>query len=86
MSKNKEKAHDGYIRMYEGVKYLLHSTYELTCAAHETNISKMKEIVEIFSSEKKGYTFHKPIHAKYIDSCHKDPEKRTLYPEQRTIR
>ena len=51
MYEKKEKARGGYVHIYKCVKHLLHSMYERTCAAHETTIIKMKEIVEIFNSE-----------------------------------
>ena len=47
----KEQACDGYVYMYECGKRLFNSTYELACAAQETTIHKMKEIVEIYNSE-----------------------------------
>ena len=47
MSENKEKACDGYIRMYEYRKHLLYSMYEHTGTSQERIIIKMKEIVEI---------------------------------------
>ena len=51
MSEKKEKSRDGYVCIYEYGKHLLHSIYERTCAAHDTAISQMKEIVEIFNYE-----------------------------------
>ena len=43
------KSRDGYVCMYECCIHLLHSMYERACAAYQTTISHMKEIVEIFN-------------------------------------
>ena len=51
MYENKEKACDVYFFMYECGKKLLHSTHERACAAHDTPIDQMKEIVDIFNYE-----------------------------------
>ena len=46
--KKKEKAPDGYVWMYEWVKHFFNLKYECACAAQDTNISNMQEIVEIY--------------------------------------
>ena len=43
----KENSRDGYVHMYECGKHLFNPMYECACAAQETTISKMKEILEI---------------------------------------
>ena len=70
--------------MYEYGKNLSHSTYECLCVAHETTISHMKEIAEIFNSEiNEIHSTNRDIQ-NYIDSCHKYSEIRAEYPEQST--
>ena len=73
-SEKKEKVHDGYVRMYKCGKNLLHSTYERACAAYETTISQMKEIVEILNSEIKQVHSTNQGMQNYIDICHKESE------------
>ena len=48
-SEKKVNSCDGYVCMYECGKHLLNSMYERICATHETTISKIKEIMEIFN-------------------------------------
>ena len=47
MSEKKEKLSDDYFCMYQYDKQFFHSTYEHACAAQDTTISNMREIVEI---------------------------------------
>ena len=44
-SENKEKAHDGYVHMYECGKPLSHSIYERECTETYIYISNIEEIV-----------------------------------------
>ena len=50
-SKNKEKAHAGYVQMYKYGKHLFNSMYKRACASQETTISKMEKTVDIYSYE-----------------------------------
>ena len=63
--------------MHECGKHLLHSTYELACAEHETTISHMKDIVEILNSKIKEIRPQNRYIQNYIDSCHKESESHT---------
>ena len=78
-SKKIGKARDGYVCMYESSKDLFNSTYESVCTAKETNISKIREIVDIYKSD------IEEIYAwEHIGGCHKESEKGAAYPEQST--
>ena len=44
-SKKKEKARDGYVRMYECRKQFLHSTYECACTEKAMYINIMEELL-----------------------------------------
>ena len=71
--------------MYECGKNFFHSIYEYACAAHAMTISQMKDIVEILNCEIKEIRSTNRDMQNYIDSCHKEPEKRAAYLEQSTI-
>ena len=65
-SEKTENSFDGHLCMYECGKHLLHSMYEHICATHETTISKIKEIMEIFKYDIK-------------DICSTNWDKQKLY-------
>ena len=46
-SEKRKKSHDGFVCMYECGKYFFYSMHERMCTAQDTNISNMKDIVEI---------------------------------------
>ena len=50
-SEKKEKSQDGYVCIYEYGKQLLHLKYERTWWAKDSSISKMKDIMYIYSSD-----------------------------------
>ena len=45
----------------------------------------MKEIVEIYNNKIKEIRYTNRYMQNYIDSCHKEPEIRAVYPEQNSV-
>ena len=70
--------------MYECRKLLFQSEYEREYTAQEKTGSKMKEIIDIYNYVVKEVRSINREMRGYIDSCHKEPERRAVYLEHST--
>ena len=71
-SEKEEKAHDGYICIYEYVKHLLYSVYKCAWSAQYTTFSQIKNIVDTFNSEINEFLSTNRDIQTYIIICKKE--------------